>query len=127
MQSEIKIENGGFQLTASGIFITACDKPLKFTITDNGEPLALIMKFEKDESNPTEAKRRVNAIPRENAFEIIFTNYDSVFGTYTKEPWLIGNAFNKELFLLYRISGFSESPLKQFIYSLYLGKELTNG
>jgi hypothetical protein len=127
MQSEIRIQNGGFHLTASGIFITASNQPLTFTIIDNGQPLDIIMKFENDESNPKDIRRKVNGVPDKNSFEIIFTNHNSVLGTFTKEPWLIGNAYNRKLYLLYIISGFNETPLKQFQYSLYLGEEVTNG
>ena len=69
----------------------------------------------------------VKPVEGQNAIEIIFTNYNSILGSYTKEPWLIADCFNRELYLLYVISGFTDSELKKIEYSFYFGLEVKKG
>jgi hypothetical protein len=95
MELYIKIKNGSLDIASSGIILIDGTKPTTFTIKDNGQPLDIAIKFKNDETNPKELKRSTKPIEGRNAFEILFTNYNSILVSYTKEPWLIGTSFNR--------------------------------
>lgn len=127
MELDIKIKNGSLDIASSGIILIDGTKPTTFTIKDNGNPMDIVITFKNDEANPKELKRSTKPIEGKNAFEIEFTNYNSVLGSYTKEPWLIGTSFNRKLYISYLISGFTQSDMKKFEYSFYLGEGENNG
>ena len=127
MEISLKIKNGNFDLTASGIIISASKEPIIITINDDGEPIDIIMRFENDKAEINKISGIVKPVEGQNAIEIIFTNYNSILGSYTKEPWLIAESFNRQLYLLYVISGFSDSELKKIEYSFYFGLKVKKG
>jgi len=127
MELKVSVRNGTSFLTASGNILTMGDQPTIFTIQDNGQPMDIVIKFDNDDSNPTESKRSIKAIDGQNAFEITFTNYNSVLGLHNKEPWLIGDSFGRKLYFLYVISGFNGCFLKRIEYSFFLGEEVNHG
>lgn len=127
MELDIKIKNGSLDIASSGIILLDGTKTTTFTIKDNGQPLEIVISFKNDEANPNELKRSTKPIEGKNAFEIEFTNYNSVLGSYTKAPWLIGTSFNRKLYLSYLISGITHSSMKKFEYTFYLGEGENNG
>jgi hypothetical protein len=121
---EVNIRSGDLNLAASGSFVTTGSDMVHLTILDNGAPLYIFIQFVDDSTN--QIHHTAKEIPGKNAFEIIFHNFNNPLGTYTKEPWKIGNSYNKELFFCYVIKGY-DSLIKKIDYSFYLGKEVTNG
>ncbi len=127
MTFDIKFKNGEFDLVAHGTVITASKEPTIITVQDDGNPMDIILKFERDKEHSKELEKSVKAIEGQNAIEITFKNYTSSLGHYTKEPWLIAHSNGRGLYLLYVISGFNDSLLQKIEYSFYLGEEINNG
>jgi len=127
MEISLKIKNGKFDLIASGIIISASKEPIIITINDDGEPIDIIMRFENNKAEINKISGIVKHVEGQNAIEIIFTNYNLILGSFTKEPWLIAESFNRDLYLLYVISGFTDSELKKIEYSFYFGLEVKKG
>jgi len=127
MKLDVKIKNGIYDLTASGMVILDSSVQTVITIKDEGQPFDMIIQFKNDESNPKETKRETKLIPGKNAFEINFTNYNSVLGSFTKEFWFIGTSNQRKLYFTYLISSLTDSKLKRLEYSFYLGEEVKNG
>lgn len=127
MGINIKVKNGFYDLVASGDLIIDSSDITTFTVENNGEDaLNFIFKFENSEKEANALKKEAKAI-NETTLEIIFKNYNSVLGSYNKEPWEIGTIANRKLYLMYVISAFSETKLKKINYSFYLGEEVING
>lgn len=127
MELDIKIKNGSLDIASSGIILIDGTKPTTFTIKDNGQPMEIVITFKNNDTNPKEIKRSTKLIEGKNAFEIEFTNYNSILGSYSKEPWLIGISFNRKLYISYSIYGFTQSNMKKLEYSFYLGEGENNG
>lgn len=124
---KILVKNGSLDLTSSGVILIDGSKSTILTILDDGLPMDIILNFKTDEATKDVPTRQSNPIKGQNAFEIIFTNFNSALGTYNKEPWLIGTSYNRKLYLLYIISAFAHSNIKRFEYSFYLGEVENNG
>jgi len=125
-----KIKNGDLDLVSSGTIVINSKNPTSITLTDDGDPIELIIKFDYSESKePNSVIRNGGA----NITEILLTNFRDPIGVVSSIPWPIGYAFNRELLFLYQISSHfderfdKESQIKVMNYSFYLGKEVTNG
>lgn len=127
MGISIKVKNGFYDLVESGDIIIDSSDITTFTVENNGEdPIDIIFKFEDSEKEPNALTKEAKVI-NQTTLEIIFKNYNSVLGSYNKEPWEIGFIANRKLYLMYVISAFSETKLKKVNYSFYLGEEVING
>lgn len=127
MGIETQIKSGIYDLISSGVVITEEDKDLVITLKAPTESsINLILKFTTDESNKNELKKTAKAINK-TTLEIIFTNYNNVLGSYSKEYWHIGTLMNRKLYFTYIIFGLSDCLLKKVEYSFYLGEEVHNG
>jgi hypothetical protein len=126
MNLNIEIKSGELDLAGAGTIITASPDPVRLTISDKDEPMYLYLEF-KNEGSDNKTTKVVSTMEGTSTLKVVFTNYNNPLGTYTKQPWLIGYSFNRELFLCYVIYGYPESASKKIDYSFYLGKEVKNG
>ena len=127
MEIETLVKSGDHELISSGIVVADGNKALHIQLkVPNENAINLILKFENDESEKKELKRTAKAI-NNTTLEVLFTNYNNVFGSYSKEYWQIGTFTKRKLFFTYIISGLTDSNLKKIEYSFYLGEEVQNG
>ena len=93
--------------------------------------MKLVLRFETSENPEDGHKAEIKNI--EGDISIVYSNIHKVSRGFNPKPWLIGYAYNRELFLMYNItsqfdSRFADvSKIKTMHYSFYLGKEATNG
>lgn len=127
MGINVKVKNGFYDLIESGDIIVNSTDTTTITVENNGEDsLNFILKFENTEKDNNILKKEVIAI-NDTTLEIIFKNYNSVLGSYNKEPWEIGFIANRKLYFMYIISAFTDTKFKKISYSFYLGEEVING
>jgi len=126
MKLNVRVKNGNLDLTASGVFLVDTSQLVTLTIQDNEEPMHIKMTF-VDDVETDKTVRNVKQFEEENTIELEFVNYNSVYGYYTTEPWLIGSSFGRQMFLSYCISDLIDSHMKKIEYSFFLGKEVNNG
>ena len=127
MNAKVDIKNGKYELVASGVFIADGTLPVSMTIHLEEEILNLILKFENDEKESKSIMKQPKLIDP-TTLEIVFTNYNNIFGNFTKELWQVASINNgRKLYFSYDIIGLTNTLLKKINYSFYLGEAVTNG
>ncbi|MDR3678382.1 MAG: hypothetical protein P4L41_00345 [Flavipsychrobacter sp.] len=130
MGDHLQIKNGDLDLIMNGSVIVSANEITTFIIKDDGQPLNLLFKFENSESEPSKARMAIKLLSPDS-MELIFTNYNSFTGHWRNAPLPVGVMYNRELFLLYHISGLINKELhsdfKKIEYSFYLGKSINSG
>ena len=121
----IKISSAGKEIFYSGNIITFGLGESRFDLHHNGEDLSFIFEFVDEEGTDVKMRRDFELV-NETTGKIIFYNYLSPHGSYTKEPIVLGSIGKRQLFLQYRIDNL-ESKSKIFFYTFYLGEEVENG
>ncbi len=128
MNGNVEVKNGDLDLFYSNSLLVDASNPTTLYLAGdaNESILEFIFSFENDDKNKSKPARKFNVLG-DTKMEVIFINFNNVLGTYSSDIWELGILKHRKLYMYYHVRDFSNSEMKQFDFTFYLGEEVVNG